>query len=1243
MVTTTYNAGDQTGNSYVLKIPNNGDWSVGFHPAPPKGSSQKVQSALACAPPPPISLKVAGVGGAATVDQGYHLPPGVTFDTDTDTVTFTCGTADKTITGTVVDGNGTGLSGVEVFVHSQGLMIPTITETASDGTFTASVSDLGSYEVGVHKDGLPPTMKFIELRPDGDDAGNDPDNYFEGKQVTNANPLELKMKKSDYTISGKVLDTDGNSIAGAPVFAIDSDGRFVPGGMSDADGSYVVFVDVGTWTVRSELPPSETDACGTLSKTVVVTTESKSSQNIQPTESTCYATSGTVTIGGSTQAGVPVDIMAWDSVNDRPSGEFFRHVNTDSSGLYTAKVPGNTDYKACTFDPDFGEYCTTSLAEVATANVSNAHINSGDTAAITFAFTGGRSDMGAFIEIRKDDDRHTRFGKPVERLDTNTAISVKEGTYNYFVDVFGFGKFDGTALTGTTVTIDLSTSDFLNVTGTIKDDNGAVVAGAVVRFENATDGTLKTAITDDTGEYDIDIKSGEWEVFTKRAGFIGVVSTSVTFTTDTPAFDVGGDDPDITAMARGGYTIKGVLYESDGTTPMDKGFVEAENADGRVVSSPVDSDNGAYTLSVANGVWTLRAVGPLHARSTRSGTVTISGADQAGIDITLTADATREPKSASDAISATSGGSFNDNENSNMKMTAGPGVLQSADGDVTVSFEKNFAVPQTDSVVPLGDAGYEISARGTSEIKSLNGNVEIQIDFCDMADELPDGITTSSLKLMYYSPERDDYIPVEGGSVIDEDNCTAIGSVNHFTSFIVGYDSGSVSSGGSEESGGGGSNNSGGGGGGGSSSGGFQFSSGSSSAGPTVPASYPVIAQETVTHMSDVEVPTEVTVGEHAHTVTFITATEDSVTVTIASEPQTVTVKNGETEIMDTDIDGINDLSVTYNGMVDGQPSIELVNLTDSNEMANAVTIQSGAYETESTAVTLSFNVEDATLVAVSNVPSFVDTEYVTYSETMGWVLAEGNGEKTVYVRFRDAEGGMTDRSDTIMLTGQDFDAPEEVEYVPVSCSLEMKKAYKHANSPAVYYVTDMCTKRPFKSSKMYFTYFSSWSDMGVVPENSIMNIPNDELSFMPWGPKYDPQYGALVKVVSDPKVYLLLGGEKYWITSEAVFTGLKYAWNWVEDIADELLDNYATGSEITRTDVHPNYTLVKYAGGAEVYRLEPDPADAGNTVKRHVKDEATFISLGYRWDRIVSIDTAEQYDDGDQITTDRVIRLEAK
>jgi len=195
-----------------------------------------------------------------------------------------------------------------------------------------------------------------------------------------------------------------------------------------------------------------------------------------------------------------------------------------------------------------------------------------------------------------------------------------------------------------------------------------------------------------------------------------------------------------------------------------------------------------------------------------------------------------------------------------------------------------------------------------------------------------------------------------------------------------------------------------------------------------------------------------------------------------------------------------------------------------------------------------------------------------------------------------------------------------------VSCGLATKQAYKTNANNAIYYITPECTKRPFKSSIIFYTYFNSFSDVKITTDNLLNKIANDKLGFMPWGPKYDPKYGALVKIPSDPKVYLLLNNKKYWIKSETVFNALLYPWNWIEDVDADLLNKYIEASEITYKDHHPEFTIIKYKNSNKVYRLEYN--QTGVLVKNHIKDETAFKKLQYRWDRILTINDLEVYPD---------------
>lgn len=768
-------------NGYTLRLPSSGMWFIGVGPAMPKGTTAAIPENLPGIPPAPIDINVDLAGG--TISSGFLTPPGVTVDSATKTITFAFTAADKQISGKVTDASNTAISNVEVFAHSQGFNAPAFTKTNKAGEFTLNVSNLGTYEIGTFKDGLPPFFDSVEVRPDGADAGTAVDIYFKGKQITAQNPFVIKLKKPDYSISGKVMDSSNNGIAYAPIFAKNSNGTFVPG-QTDNNGNYTIFVDAGTWTVKSELPPSKSDVCGSLSKTVTITTESKSSQNITPSIGSCVTISGTVTVAGTNLANSPVFIEEWDTVNDRPAGGFFRPTITDANGLYTAKVSGNATYRVGTFHPDYGELSTTVAVEGATIN--DAHVNSGNTGAITVAFAGGNANMEAFIELKKSNDKHTRISKNVRGLESNVAMTVREGTYDYFINVIGLGQYTGSIQTGNTININLAATTLATISGNVDDNSGSDLSNVLITLKNNSSEVTKTATTDRNGNYSIKVPTGfTYSISASRAGYVssssGNIAVSADATYDFTANGTGG------ALTVADKTISGTVRKSDGQTAIDKGSVTAVNTSTNVaVTVPVDAD-GSYEIPVTDGTWAIKAVAPLHSKTTLDTNVTVAGSNQVNKNVTLSADATAVPKSVSKAIAADQGGTINDNGNTGLKLAASAGVLEAGSSNVTINVEKTYTAGDTTTALPLGDAAFSVTAQGDSTIKDLNGNVELQINYTDLIADatLPEGITEGDLKLAYFDPTKNEYVPVEGGYSIDIENNVITGQVNHFTDFVI--------------------------------------------------------------------------------------------------------------------------------------------------------------------------------------------------------------------------------------------------------------------------------------------------------------------------------------------------------------------------------------------------------------------------------------------------------------------------
>lgn len=118
---------------------------------------------------------------------------------------------------------------------------------------------------------------------------------------------------------------------------------------------------------------------------------------------------------------------------------------------------------------------------------------------------------------------------------------------------------------------------------------------------------------------------------------------------------------------------------------------------------------------------------------------------------------------------------------------------------------------------------------------------------------------------------------------------------------------------------------------------------------------------------------------------------------------------------------------------------------------------------------------------------------------------------------------------------------------------------------------------------------------------------------------------GSLVQSSGGYKVYVIKGADKFWIKTADVFVGLGYRWDWIEKVDDVFLNEYSEGKSVTKTEKHPNGTLIKYARSAAVYLLE-------NGRKRPFSSAGSFVGKGYDWNRIITISKKEKYKTGEYL-----------
>jgi len=248
---------------------------------------------------------------------------------------------------------------------------------------------------------------------------------------------------------------------------------------------------------------------------------------------------------------------------------------------------------------------------------------------------------------------------------------------------------------------------------------------------------------------------------------------------------------------------------------------------------------------------------------------------------------------------------------------------------------------------------------------------------------------------------------------------------------------------------------------------------------------------------------------------------------------------------------------------------------TTTPQSVKVVVINDGDKTTQDTKIHLRFNIDNAIQMAISQDPSFEDSSYQSYQSSTEWALPEGNGAKVVYVRFRSKEGGTITYSGVITLTDQSNDDPNAlllekplvIEDIP--CSLEKQQPYKTKEHPGVYYITDICTKRAFSNTDMYFSYFTSWDDVHTTSISSLGAIPDDTVEpFMTMrlltiDDRTTLTEGALIKTFDTPKVYIIQDNQRHWIPNEATFNTYHYKWTNILIVEDELLHAFDVGSDV--------------------------------------------------------------------------------
>jgi hypothetical protein len=790
---TLTSVGNTAGTASTTIYLSEGEWMLGIGPA--------MQENTMSAPPMPDWMPPANV---------YYSSDG----SSADTVNFSIsGQSVYTVSGYIyndADGDsaydsGEGIADSEVWAYQpMGGYGGAYTKTATDGSYILKIPVLGVYNMGAYKPGLPePKEKVIDV------SGN----------MTGQN---IKITKPPYTISGKVVNSSGNAVAYAPVWAWQDGSWGHSDTMTDSAGNYILYVNAGTWYVETDIPSA---GWMQYERSLTVTTASFANINLSPDYDTnFYTISGTVGIDTNGTystvetafSNMPIRAVEYNA-NGVYQGKEFNGI-TDSNGDYAITVPAGI-YRVDIWTKEYGELgvnnqnSNNTLKEIGIddaysnnpaninatgGDVTNADIIivQGDLNNVSVAFENETAGLEAYLNIEGVDfskgyPEPTGFymNKRINDLSATTTVKLANGDYFFFVDIPGLGSYipnasdrDGTkddiVVSGDRdvgFTLPDATSEVSTISGTVIA-GGSPLGNAWVWIGNPNSYYQNGVQTASDGTYSINVPAGTgYKMGADKPGYMSDEPINLDASSD-----VSGKNFSLTIS---GYTISGYIYADvdsdssyDAGEGVPNGFVRAETTkcldlaeSGTCVRAhaPVDGA-GYYELGVVNGVWKVYGMADGYQESEFGANITVSSVSQTSKHIKLNVNNSWNAATKKKSITPSSGGSVDDTDpsGSGVKLTIPPNALGSSNSAGNVNTKKTSSVAKTSSSDPVGGTGVSVTATDNSGQAITNLDDYIDVEMVLYKADVDAAITAETLtynklkntKNGYWDPTTNDWV-----------------------------------------------------------------------------------------------------------------------------------------------------------------------------------------------------------------------------------------------------------------------------------------------------------------------------------------------------------------------------------------------------------------------------------------------------------------------------------------------------
>ena len=247
--------------------------------------------------------------------------------------------------------------------------------------------------------------------------------------------------------------------------------------------------------------------------------------------------------------------------------------------------------------------------------------------------------------------------------------------------------------------------------------------------------------------------------------------------------------------------------------------------------------------------------------------------------------------------------------------------------------------------------------------------------------------------------------------------------------------------------------------------------------------------------------------------------------------------------------------------------------------------------------ITITLSAIGASTMAVSENEDFAGASWENYATSKEFTLSEGNGEKTVYVKFKDSAGNIASViSDTITLSNQsevtDTDSGDTADETTPSSKPD-GTLLRYSDSPKVYVVRNgnqvwVQTAEEFEAAGY------KWEDIQVI---------DVEL-------KKEAGSVTLLRAIGGHKVYVIHNNKRKHITSAKAFNNAGYKWSEIQDVDSSQIDAYE--DEVTSA-----VTLLRARGDHKVYVIQ-------NNKRKHITSAEAFNNAGYKWEDIQDVDSSQ-------------------